>query len=443
MRWEFCDIFLTNIPIGSVTNKHTSEDCLRGLGLKIGALLVFILTACAQEKTKEANILQIRKDGEVHYEGTNEHGEFNDHKIFKDPLADEYEEGIAFPNKLSSVQTILDNGVENRINVVMVGDGYTSSQLAQYASDAQVISDKFLDQEPFKNYKSYFSVHRVDAISSQSGVDNDAAKGIKRNTALDMSYWCNGVERLLCVNIQKVKQYAANARRVDQILAIANSVKHGGAGYWNDGVGTLAARNPNSIETAIHEFGHTFGKLGDEYDYAGSSTSECLAKANGSSATAQQMLAEKIKWFRWLDLSHINTFKGTCYSNSGYRPTANSKMRTLGLPFYEVNSEQLILSIYKKVKPIDSATPPGTYPKNRILKVTPMAPVLHSLDVRWYLNGKEILSAAQKLSFSVASLGALEGKHTITVKVTDNTSQVRDENQRSLYMTDSRSWTIE
>jgi len=417
---------------------------LRGLGLKIGApLFIFALIACAQEKTKEANILEIKKDGDVHYEGTNEHGEFDDHKTFVDPLSNEYEEGIAFPNKLSTVQTILDNGIENRINVVIVGDGYINSQISQYATDAQAISEKFLNQEPLKAYKSYFNVHRVDVISDQSGVDNDVVNGTSKSTALDMNYWCSGIERLLCVNIQKAKQYAANARKVDQILAIANSDKHGGAGYWSDGVGTLAARNPNSIETAIHEFGHTFAKLGDEYNYAGSNSSECLARANGSTATAQQMLSQKTKWFRWLDLSHINAFKGTCYSNSGYRPTANSKMRTLGLPFYEVNSEQLILAIYKKVKPIDSATAPGTYPKNRILRVTPMIPVSHALDVRWYVNGKEVASAAQKLNLSVASLSLPSGKHTVSVTVMDKTSQVRDEAQRNIYMKESRSWTVE
>lgn len=404
----------------------------------------FILVSCAQEKTKVQDALQIKKDNEVHYEGTNELGEFDDHQVFKDPASGEYQEGIATPNKLSSVQTILDNGVENRINVVIVGDGYTSSQLSQYATDAQNISDKFLDQEPFKSYKSYFNVHRVDVISNQSGVDNDPSKGISKNTALDMNYWCSGIDRLLCVNIQKAKQYAANARRVDQILAIANSTKHGGAGYWGDGVGTLAARNSSSIETAVHEFGHTFGKLGDEYEYAGGGTASCLEKANGSTITTQEMLVKKTKWFRWLDLSHINTFKGTCYSTSaGYRPTANSKMRSLGLPFYEVNSEQLILAIYKKVKPIETATAPGTYPKNRILRVTPMLPVSHALDVRWYHNGQEIVAAAQKKDFSVASLRLSSGRHTITVKVRDLTSRVRDEHERSLYMTDSRSWTIE
>ncbi len=402
-----------------------------------------MLTACGLQKTKTKNILEVTDNGDVHYEGTNEFGEFNDHQIFLDPLAQEYEKGIVIANKLSSVKTILNNGLVNRVNVVLIGDGYTNSQLSQYADDAQNISDKFLDQEPLKSYKSYFNVHRVDVISAQSGVDNDLSNGRKRDTALDMNYWCSGIERLLCVNIQKAKQYAANAPKVDQILAIANSTKHGGAGYWGDGVGTLASRNPSSIETAIHEFGHTFGKLGDEYNYAGSNPSECLATANGSSMTSLQMLAAKTKWFRWLDMGHIKTFEGTCYTNSGYRPTENSKMRTLGLPFYEVNSEQLIFSIYKKVKPIETATAPGTYAKDRILRVTPMQPVGHNLDVRWYLNGKEIVSAAQKLNFSVASLGLTSGTHKITVKVIDKTTKVRDEIQRNQLMTDSRAWTIQ
>ena len=166
----------------------------------------FGIAACGIQKTKTSSILEVRDDREVHYEGTNELGEFDDHQTFKDPLAEEYEKGIVTANKLSSVKTILNNGLENRINVVIVGDGYTNSQLSQYATDAQTISDKFLEQEPLKSYKSYFNVHRVDVISDQSGVDNDPSKGRSSKTALDMNYWCSGIERLLCVNIQKAKQ---------------------------------------------------------------------------------------------------------------------------------------------------------------------------------------------------------------------------------------------
>ena len=411
--------------------------------LFIGLCLSFLSGCNSELKTKEKNILEVTKDVEVHYEGTNEDGVFVEHEVIKDPVSDEYEEGIATPLQAVSKKTIINNGSSlNRVDIVFVGDGYTSEELSKYEVDAQNISDKFLEEAPLKNYKSYFNVHRVDVVSKDSGVTNDISNNVKRNTAMGMNYWCSNIERMLCVNVQKAKQFAANISQVDQILAIANSSKHGGAGYWNDGVGTLSARNPSSIETAIHEFGHIFGKLGDEYEYAGSSTSSCAGKENGSFLDAKQMLEQKSKWFRWLDLSHINTFKGSCYSNSVYRPTINSKMRTLGMPFYEVNSEQLIFSIYSKVKPIDSATPKGTYPRNYIFRVVPMKPVSHDLDIRWYHNGKEIEAMAQKTSFSVASIKITGRSNSISVKVTDLTDLVRDESKRQKLMSETRTWTI-
>lgn len=411
-------------------------------GLVIATALILIspaLISCGIKKSHFSDAQVIKKDQHVHYEGTDSQGEFNDHQIFEDPMNDEYEVGAVISNKLSPSKAIIDNGALNRIDIVIVGDGYTSSELNIYALDAGAIAEEFFNQKPLSDYKSYFNVHRVDVVSQQSGVDNDTARNISRNTALDMSYWCSGLERLLCGNMQKIKQYAANARKVDQILAIANSAKHGGAGYWNDGVGTLAGRNPSSVETAIHEFAHIFGKLGDEYDYQGANSEECLKKANGSKWNISEMLSGKTKWYRWFDLSHVGAFKGTCYTGSNYRPTANSKMRTLGAPFYEVNSEQLIFEIYKKVRPIDSATPTGKYARNRILTVKPIS---DSLDVRWYLNDKEIINAAQKTSLSVASV-VTSGQHIIKVIVTDKTKQVRDEAQRRALMTESRSWTIE
>lgn len=413
-----------------------------GNSIKFFILSLFILS-CSPNKTSTNQALEVRQDGDVHYEGIDENGNFVEHKTFEDPLAKQYKPGVVTPTTVQSKETIVNNGpVPNRVNIVLVGDGYTKNELIQYKEDTQKIIDHFFSEEPLRSYKSFFNIHRIDVVSNESGVSNDLTKNNRRSTALGMNYWCSGVERLLCVNIQKAKQYAANAPGVDQILAIANSTKHGGAGYWSDGVGTLAARNPNSIETAIHEFGHTFGKLGDEYDYEGSSSAECLKKANGSTIDAVRMLQDKLKWYRWLDLPHINTFKGTCYTSQGYRPTANSKMRTLGMPFYEVNAEQLIFSVYRKVKPIDSATSAGIYSDDVVLNIKTVKPVGHFLEIKWFVNGKEVVEAQGKEFLETKSLKLAKGKHTVSVTVSDTTTRVRDETLRKSLMTESRSWTI-
>src|SRR5687767_13504803 len=269
------------------------------------------------------------------------------------------------PESGANVTTILDNGSStNRIDIVLVGDGYTAAQLPNYAAHAQNAVSQFFQQAPLSLYKSLFNVHRVDVISNQSGVDNDPSPGVLRDTALDMQFWCSGIERLLCVDPFKAAGFAANAPDVDQVLAVANSTKYGGAGYPGNNLGTFSGGNGSALEVALHEFGHAFADLADEYDYADGATyfgGEPF-EPNITKQTAAQIAASQTKWHRWLDLPEVDAFEGASYNQFGlYRPTFNSKLRSLGQPWGAVNAEQLIVSVYKTVRPIDDATPAGTH----------------------------------------------------------------------------------
>lgn len=407
-------------------------------------LLSFAIACTPQLQQKNSPALQIIEDGDVHYEAIHETtGEFTAHTTLRDPLSPTYVTGLAAANAKAAANLIHGDGKkQNRVDFVIVGDGYTSGEIREYQDHAASIADRIFDEEPLRTYRNYFNIYRVDVISSQSGVDNDPKNGIKKNTALGMNYFCSGIERLLCADMASVKKYAANAPAADTILAVANSSKYGGAGYWKDNVATLSGRNPNSLEVALHEVAHSFAQLGDEYSDAGASPTECANKANGSTLREQDLLTKSLKWFRWLDLSHIGTFEGSCYKTKGiYRPTANSKMRSLGQPFYEVNTEQYIFSIYQRVRPIDTATAAGTYTSQSTISVAPLRPDGDALSIRWYLDGKE-LAAQQVESLDVSQLAMSPGKHQLSVRVTDMTVRVRDEQKRAKYMSETRSWTI-
>ena len=339
--------------------------------------------------------------------------------------------------------TILDNGPSsNRIDIVLVGDGYTATQLGTYATHASSAASAFFNQAPLSIYKPLFNVHRVDVVSNQSGVDNDPSPGIQRDTALDMGFWCAGIERLLCVDPFKAQSFAASAPDVDQVLAIANSTKYGGAGYPGDDLGTFSGGNGSALEVALHEFGHAFADLADEYDYADGATYTGPEpfEADVSIMTAAQMAAAQAKWHRWLNLPEVDAFEGAMYHQFGiYRPTVNSKMRSLGRPWDAVNTEQLIINMYRTVRPIDSATPPGTYTNLSTFNVQPVGP-LPTMRIVWTVDGVAV-PGANGTSFNPAPLN-LSGTHTLGVRVFDNTTLVRDEGARAALMTDTRSWTL-
>jgi len=345
-----------------------------------------------------------------------------------------------------AVTTIVNNGPSgNRIDLVIVGDGYTAADLPGYAADAVNVVNGFFAQEPLAAYATCFNVHRVDVVSNESGVD-EPDFGIYRDTALDMSYNCSDIDRLLCVNVSKAQSAAAAAPQAEQILALANSTRYGGAGYPSADMATLAGKNASAIELALHEFGHAFADLADEYDYGGAATyaGPEPPPPNVSIYNAAQQLSLQTKWYRWLDLPTVDTFEGAMYSQYGiYRPTGDSRMRSLNRPFEEVNAEQLVLSIYRIISPVDAATPIAPAPLGSwyTFSVTPIQPAEHALSIQWSLDGVDVAGATQT-TFRAPSFGLPAGPHTVAVRVLDNTTRVRDETARAARMTFTRQWPI-
>ena len=343
--------------------------------------------------------------------------------------------------------TIRNSGpTSNRVDIVLLGDGYTAAELGAYATHAGNVNTSFFAQEPFAAYATYFNVHRVDVTSAESGVD-EIDNGIFRNTALDMAYGCFGIDRLLCISVFKAQQAAGSAPQWEQILALANSTRYGGAGYPGDEIGTLAGINASAVEIALHEFGHAFADLADEYDYGDGATYTGPEpfETNVSIYTAPQQVAMQTKWHLWVDLPGVESFQGAYYNQFGiYRPTFNSKMRSLGATFQQVNVEQLVLSMYEIVSPIDDATPASATALSQLetLFVTPLAPTDHALAVQWAVDGVDVAGATGP-TFRLADHAPAPGIYDVSVTVRDTTTRVRDEAARDALMTATRQWQVE
>ncbi len=349
--------------------------------------------------------------------------------------------------------SVIDNGdPANRIDLVCVGDGYLATELDLYAGHVDTAMTGMFAQEPYRTYVNLFNVHRVDVVSNDSGVDNDPVQGIYRNTAMDMAYWCNGVERLLCVNVTLANLQAAAAPDVDQVFAIANSTKYGGAGYTSSELATFSGGNFQAVDLALHEMGHSLGDLADEYDYGGYAvySGPEPVERNVSTLDADAMSLLGAKWAPWLGDPGlgfgelVDTYEGAYYSQYGiYRPTATSKMRALGQPFNLPSLEGLILQFYSIVDPIDAHTPTGSVlAGTEVMWVDPVDPVDHPLDIQWFLDGDPIVGAVGDV-LDLGVLGLTTGPHDLQVTVTDNTELVRDETARASLMTQTVAWSIE
>ncbi|MGZ3691117.1 MAG: M64 family metallopeptidase, partial [Pseudobdellovibrio sp.] len=335
--------------------------------------IITILSLCSAVLADDEVPVKIR------YEEINSSAELTRSVVLNDPFHRKFKKMNPGKNKLKSP--------ENRINIVFVGDGYTKDELTQFKIDVDTQIENLTKQEPFKSYRNYFAFNRIDTASENSGVKLNSTD--KKNTAFDMYYNCSGIDRLLCIDTDKVMNALTGYENFDIVLALANSDKYGGAGYLTPSIATLAARNATSTELALHEMGHSFADLSDEYEASGITT-DCDHFQNSSSLDTSEMSAQKSKWYRWLDLPNVGAFRGSCYSQNFFRPTDLSKMRALNHPYDEINTEQIIKRIYEKVKPIDSWLKTDSTDGHFNLQLQILKQSETPLRVQWSVDGHPV-----------------------------------------------------
>jgi hypothetical protein len=351
---------------------------------------------------------------------------------------------------ITNVETLIENGPSsNRIDLVFVGDGYTVADLDDYEIHVNNAVNDFFGIEPLQAYLPLFNVHRVDVISNESGVDNDPVEGIEKDTAMDMGFWCSGIERLLCVDTSLAWGFANNVPSTDTILAVANSSMYGGAGYSWAEVGTFSGANSAATDVAIHEFGHSMANLADEYFYSGDTyTGPEPTERNASIYDASAMEELGTKWANWLGASGdpwdgiCDTFEGCMYADYGiYRPSDNSMMRALNRPFNQPSAESFILEMYNIVDPIDDHTPAGVLDGSETVFVTPVE-INHPMQIEWFLDGEQ-LDIDGATSLEISTLGLSAGLYNLQVHVVDPTEWVRDEVARDAIMKQTVIWPVQ
>lgn len=340
--------------------------------------------------------------------------------------------------------TMVDNGpTRNRVDAVFLGDGYTASQLGTtYVTHIGAMLDHmFRDQEnPFPRYERFINVHRINLASNESGADVPP-EGVFRDTALDASYFWDGVtDRLLYVNQSKadtaIRTNIGRAFAPDMKLVTVNSTRYGGGG---GSYAVYAGGNGSAPETALHEIGHSFAGLADEYDYGGGTvfTGPEPSEPNVTKS------ASGAKWAQWLGYNErgvgvIGAYEGARYYTDGiYRPSDNSKMRALGRPFDAVSREEIILDIYDLVDPLDDwLNNAQTIENPTSLWVDTVDPAV--IDVRWLVDGVEVPGADGE-SFDPRQFGFTSGDYEITAFAEDLTPWVRIEREK---LRQSISWTV-
>lgn len=159
---------------------------------------------------------------------------------------------------------VLKNGSSHeKVDVVFVGEGYTQSEEAKFKADLDKFTSVFFSQEPYRSMKDKFNIYGVFKPSAESGCD-EPSYGQFRNTALGASFDSFGSERyLLTEDNRSLRQIAAHVP-YDTILIMVNHKRYGGGGIYNLYC-TFTTDNQWYEYLMLHEFGHSFTGLADEY----------------------------------------------------------------------------------------------------------------------------------------------------------------------------------
>jgi hypothetical protein len=165
---------------------------------------------------------------------------------------------------LGKVWTVFESGPPTeKLDLLMLGEGYTEKDLPKFHADVKRLVDQLFSYEPFKSRRSDFNVRALDLPSSETGVLRPDSR-IFRRTPLSVQYGIFGSERYVLTYDDRALRDAAAAAPYEFLEILVNDARYGGGGIFAYQA-TSAVDSSWAEYLFVHEFGHHFGGLADEY----------------------------------------------------------------------------------------------------------------------------------------------------------------------------------
>lgn len=262
--------------------------------------------------------------------------------------------------------SIIHQGKENTkaINVVILAEGYKANEMDSFRKYARETVQQTLSYEPFNSYKDNFNFYLVESLSKESGL-SVPRNGIWKSTAFNSHFDTFYSERYLTTSHVKSIHDALAGIPYEHIIILANTDVYGGGGIFN--AYTLTTTGHKDFKpVVVHEFGHSFAGLADEYFYE----SDVLDNTYEHSIEPWEQNISTLVSFdsKWKDMLlpqtpvptnlrdslkyPIGVYEGAGYSAKGiYRPSVDCRMKTNTYdrfcPVCQQAIEQLILFYIK------------------------------------------------------------------------------------------------
>jgi hypothetical protein len=229
---------------------------------------------------------------------------------------------------------------EKNVDIVILPEGYTDAELGKFISDCHTLMQQMYSYKPFTDLQNKFNAHAVWIPSAESGSDDPNNKK-EVNTAFNSSFNTFYSDRYcMTLSHHKVRDYAANAP-YDQIYILVNTDKYGGGAIYNF-YSVSVSGNLRSPKVFIHEFGHAFAGLADEYAYEDSFENMYEKGVEPWEPNITTLVSFDKKWKDMIEkdipvptpatdeyIDDHGVFEGAGYQSKGvYRPRQDCLMRS-------------------------------------------------------------------------------------------------------------------
>lgn len=238
-------------------------------------------------------------------------------------------------------------GTDKCIEVAILAEGYTPAEMEVFYKDAAIACESLFSHEPFKSMKSRFNMVAVASSSEDSGVSIPRL-GEWKQTALGSHFSTFYSDRYLTTSRVKAIHDALAGIPYEHIIILANTNEYGGGGIYNSYTLTTA-HHPKFRPVVVHEFGHSFGGLADEYFYDNDVMTDTYPL---DIEPWEQNISTKVNFTsKWEDMLvketpiptptnesekyPVGVFEGGGYSAKNiYRPADDCRMRTNEYPTF-------------------------------------------------------------------------------------------------------------
>ena len=319
----------------------------------------------------------------------------------------------AQPTELITIQENERNH-DKALDVIFLAEGFTESEQDLFISKVHESVDFFIQQDPFYRFADHINFYAIKTISASSGFN-----GYYRSSL-------NG--RSILIGHGKVN----NAVRTfmpgaDEPIVLINSTRRAGSASLGVAISTI---NHTMKEIVLHEFGHSFGNLADEYVEERKCRKSYTINARNITNTT---IKELIPWHKWIEEgtplptpstndynNTVGAFEGAAYCRKGqYRPQRRSMMRDTAHPFSKVSREFLIQELWDvtggamaSYAPSNQTLPLST---NESKNFSAAASFPGVFQVRWYRNVTQDTTVQNNYTLHTSDLDP--GTHILTAEV--------------------------